>query len=178
MILERNPDAITQTPLTDTHETVFERAARCSDVAVSRFGECVFNLEVIHDTYANIRFLVMAKTPLPYQSWVTTVLVDSYCAEEFSTRLSIHHADMAFWMVSAVFKIELSYCPNSLLEYRSACIALECARKTSLIISVLRFYRPHAYHPFPLSSSSLAMIILASFLRYLAVAGLVLDRGF
>jgi hypothetical protein len=50
MILERNPDAITQTPLTDTHETVFERAARCSDVAVSRFGECVFNLEVIHDT--------------------------------------------------------------------------------------------------------------------------------
>jgi hypothetical protein len=54
MILERNPDAITQTPLTDTHETVFERAARCSDVAVSRFGECVFNLEVIHDTFPSI----------------------------------------------------------------------------------------------------------------------------
>ena len=83
MILERNPDAITQTLLTDTHETMFECAARCSDVAVSRFGECVFNLEDIHDTYANIRFLVMTETSPPYQSWVTTVLVDSYCAEEF-----------------------------------------------------------------------------------------------
>jgi hypothetical protein len=104
----------------------------------------------------------MTETSPPYQSWVTTVLVDSYCAEEFSTRLSIHHADMAFWMVSAVFKIELSYCPNSLLEYRSACIALECARKTSLIIGVLRFYRPHGYHPFPFSSSSLTLFASCS----------------